>query len=96
MSWWEQLRERDLAPDWLIRAGIRQLLRQRESEAGEGDWVRRKDDTFAEWRAGAVAVHTRDANLQHYEVPTRFYELVLGPHRKYSCALYPTGNETLA
>lgn len=95
MSWWEQLLDRDLAPDWLIRAGIRQLLRQRENEAGAGDWVQRKDDTFAHWRAGAVAVNTRDANLQHYEVPTRFYELVLGPHRKYSCALYPAGNETL-
>ena len=96
MSWWEQLLERDLAPDWLIRAGIRQLLRQRESEAGAGDWRQRKEETFAHWRAGAVAVNTRDANLQHYEVPTRFYELVLGPHRKYSCALYSTGNETLA
>jgi cyclopropane-fatty-acyl-phospholipid synthase len=31
----------------------------------------------------------------HYDVSNRFYELVLGPSMTYTCALYPTGNETL-
>ncbi len=96
VSWWERLLDRDLAPDWLIRFGIRELLRRRERDEGAGDWERRKDAHLGEWRSGAVALHTQDANRQHYEVPSRFYELVLGPRRKYSSALYPTGRETLA
>ena len=31
----------------------------------------------------------------HYDVSNRFYELVLGPSMTYTCALYPTGQETL-
>jgi cyclopropane-fatty-acyl-phospholipid synthase len=31
----------------------------------------------------------------HYDVSNRFYELVLGPSMTYTCALYPTGTETL-
>jgi cyclopropane-fatty-acyl-phospholipid synthase len=31
----------------------------------------------------------------HYDVSNRFYEMVLGPSMTYTCALFPTGNETL-
>ncbi len=31
----------------------------------------------------------------HYDVSNRFFELVLGPSMAYTCALYPTGEETL-
>jgi cyclopropane-fatty-acyl-phospholipid synthase len=31
----------------------------------------------------------------HYDVSNRFYELVLGPSMTYTCALFPTGTETL-
>ena len=31
----------------------------------------------------------------HYDVSNRFYELVLGPSMTYTCALFPTGEETL-
>jgi cyclopropane-fatty-acyl-phospholipid synthase len=43
-----------------------------------------------------VAEHTDLANEQHYELPPAFFGLTLGPRRKYSCCLYPTGTETLA
>jgi len=43
-----------------------------------------------------IAEHTDAANAQHYELPSEFFRLVLGPHLKYSCCLYPTGEETLA
>lgn len=49
----------------------------------------------ADLRAGDVATHTAEANTQHYEVPTRFFELVLGPHLKYSSCLYPAGVDDL-
>ncbi|MEP7365985.1 MAG: cyclopropane-fatty-acyl-phospholipid synthase family protein [Acidobacteriota bacterium] len=96
MSAWERLLERDLFPDWLIRIGIRQLLRRRERDEAADNWEQRKAAYLNTWRSGAVAVHTQDANRQHYEVPPRFYELVLGPRRKYSSAFYPEGRESLA
>ena len=42
-----------------------------------------------------VAEHTDAANVQHYELPARFFELVLGPHRKYSSGLYERPDATL-
>jgi cyclopropane-fatty-acyl-phospholipid synthase len=43
-----------------------------------------------------VAIHTDEANKQHYEVPATFFALALGPQRKYSCCLYPHAATTLA
>jgi cyclopropane-fatty-acyl-phospholipid synthase len=86
------LLERDLLPDWLIRIGIRRLLAQRlRDEAGRYDPA-----AYAADLAGRpIAEDTRAANEQHYEVPTRFYQLCLGRRLKYSGCLYPTGTETL-
>jgi cyclopropane-fatty-acyl-phospholipid synthase len=45
--------------------------------------------------AHPVAEHTDAANAQHYEVPARFFQLILGPHLKYSCCLYGDGAVSL-
>jgi cyclopropane-fatty-acyl-phospholipid synthase len=45
--------------------------------------------------AHPIAIHTADANAQHYELPSEFFELVLGPHRKYSSCLYEDGAKSL-
>ncbi|KAG0625134.1 hypothetical protein M758_2G030300 [Ceratodon purpureus] len=42
-----------------------------------------------------IAVNTEDANAQHYEVPTEFYQLVLGKRLKYSSAYFPQKNSSL-
>ncbi len=42
-----------------------------------------------------VAIHTLEANRQHYEVPAEFFAQILGPQRKYSCCLYPHTKATL-
>jgi len=39
-------------------------------------------------RKSPIAVATRAANTQHYEVPAPFFELCLGKHLKYSSALW--------
>jgi len=89
----DALLEKNLLPDWLIRRGIRRLLarRLREEQA-------RYDRAayIADLKTRALAEQTAAANEQHYEVPTRFYQLCLGPRLKYSGCLYPTGRETLA
>ena len=81
-------------PDLLTRAGIRLLLLQRlREQAQEGpdqEWQAMM--TFVEeMRQSPIALHTQEANEQHYELPSRFFELVLGPHLKYSCCHFPEG-----
>jgi cyclopropane-fatty-acyl-phospholipid synthase len=43
-----------------------------------------------------IAVNTAEANAQHYEIPARFFEMILGPQRKYSCCFYGEEGDTLA
>lgn len=91
-AFYEQLLDRDLLPDWAIRQGIRHLLGQRLAEEQKRD----RAAWLEQIRTGPLATHTQDANAQHYEVPTEFFLKALGPRRKYSCAWYETGRETLA
>ena len=91
--------ERGLFPDWLIRLGIRRLLaaRLRDEYAGGPEAQAERLMRFvAQLHRSPVALHTDAANAQHYEVPAEFYGHVLGPHRKYSCALWNSGTEDLA
>ena len=91
--------DRDLLPDWLIRVGIRRLLAGRlreENAGGPADQAERLMRFIAEMRRSPVAIHTDAANAQHYEVPAAFYRRVLGPHMKYSCALWPEEPADLA
>ena len=91
MSLRDAILERDLLPDPIVRAGIRQILRQRLREERERDEARRsaKLERFvAELRSSPIALHADAANAQHYEVPASFFELVLGPRMKYSCGLW--------
>ena len=86
-------------PDPVLRFGIRQLLRQRLRDEHRGDVAAQRAhlmNLVEELRTAPIAIETAAANEQHYEVPTRFYQLCLGPRLKYSSCLYPTGRETLA
>lgn len=89
-----ELVENGHIPDLLTRAGIRLLLLQRlREQAQEGpdqEWQAMM--TFVEeMRQSPIALHTQEANEQHYELPPRFFELVLGSHLKYSCCHFPEG-----
>ena len=93
------LMERGLLPDAALRLGIRRLLSRRlqEASAGGAEGAHlRQQAFFAGLREGPVAVETRAANAQHYELPPEFFALVLGPRRKYSCCLYAPGAGDLA
>jgi cyclopropane-fatty-acyl-phospholipid synthase len=82
-------------PDALTRLGITTMVsRARRDLAGAPAGA---ESEFAQaMRAAPIARNAEDANRQHYELPPEFFELCLGPQRKYSCCLYPTGRETLA
>lgn len=81
--------EKGYMPDAITRIGIRRLLVQR---------LKKEEKKFAKDHAlqdfmdsmsnSPLAINTSDANDQHYEVPTGFYDYTLGVHKKYSCCLF--------
>lgn len=91
-----RLLESNLLPDFLIRLGIRRLLRQRLREIEHPSPADQVAAFARALRDQPIAVNTADSREQHYEVPTRFFQLCLGPRLKYSSGLYPQGSETLA
>jgi cyclopropane-fatty-acyl-phospholipid synthase len=90
-----QLLDRGWLPDAVIRAGIRSNLEARLRREGALPPDAREAFLQAR-RTGRIAVDTRAANAQHYEVPTAFYRQVLGPHLKYSSGWWGPETRTLA
>jgi cyclopropane-fatty-acyl-phospholipid synthase len=84
--------ERGLVPDRVIRQGIRRLCRRRLQQIGASGCESAAEDCNAFIRAmdeAPVALMPVRANEQHYEVPSAFFDQVLGPRRKYSCCYWP-------
>jgi cyclopropane-fatty-acyl-phospholipid synthase len=85
-------------PDPLLRAAIRRMLRQRRdaiTAGGAEARSRRKRELVRELADAPLAIDADAANEQHYEVPTELFELMLGPHLKYSSGYWPDGVATL-
>jgi len=94
----DTLLERRLVPDKVIRFGIRRLLRSRLREEQRENCELQQAHltaTIEQLKQSPIAVHTADANEQHYEVPTEFFRLVLGPHLKYSSGYWSGANDSL-
>ena len=93
----DALLERDLIPDALIRFGIRRLLAGRLREENKGSPQAQKAHLL-HWveamKKSPIAVETDAANREHYEVPTRFFQLSLGPRLKYSSGYWPQPGTT--
>jgi cyclopropane-fatty-acyl-phospholipid synthase len=93
-----ELAERGLIPDPVVRLGIRELCRRRlvkearRERNGQGELVQH---FLKELQRSPIAVETRAANEQHYEVPPAFFAKVLGRRLKYSCCHWPPGVRTL-
>ncbi len=86
---------KDLLPDAVIRFGIRQRLaatlkrhRAPDGESRHAALMRHIEGL----KVSPIAIATDEANEQHYEVPTRFYQLCLGKHLKYSSGYWPELN----
>jgi cyclopropane-fatty-acyl-phospholipid synthase len=90
--------ERGLISDRILRFAIRKLLSRRLQEvtATNCEQQQQQFEQFLEMaRSGPVADVPQTANEQHYEVPTEFFQLVLGKRLKYSCCRYPDAGTTL-
>lgn len=89
--------ERGYMPDLLTRIGIRKLIQERldESHANisrDPEYVKNYANLL---RQSPLAIMTSEANQQHYEVPTEFYDLALGAHKKYSSCYWDNSTATL-
>ncbi|CAJ1942408.1 unnamed protein product [Cylindrotheca closterium] len=87
-----------IVPDFLIRLGIRYrlqdtliTLRAKDAE----DEMEAKMKTIEALKTNpTIAIATDEANDQHYEVPAEFYDLCLGPRKKYSSGYWPSRKTT--
>ena len=94
INWTEQ----GLIPDSIIRTGIRRLLKQRLAEIHSDDAqaAAALTERFVDsMNTAPLALVPEKANEQHYEVPSAFFALALGQHRKYSSCFWPEGTTRL-
>lgn len=93
-----QLLDHGLLPTFITRIGVRRLLAQRLREE-YSTAVEPMHDRFRSLldrlRQSPIAAHTQQANEQHYELPTRFFQLCLGKRLKYSSGYYAPGVTSL-
>ena len=85
----------NLVPDFLIRQKIRKLNDERLSiERGKfsSEYV---EKFIQDLKSLPIAIETKSANDQHYEVPAEFFKLCLGEHLKYSCCYWLNTNDNL-
>ena len=86
-----------LVPDFLIRFGIRLKLRDHlnilRKDSVELE-LQQKLAIIKELTTMPIAIETNAANQQHYEVPAKFYDLCLGPQKKYSCGWWESYKTT--
>jgi len=93
-----ELVERNLIPDPLIRWSIRGMVRGQLARLTGKDTAAQQEQKRAlieTLRRSPIAIHTDDANAQHYELPTAFFQAVLGKRLKYSSCYWPDGVRSL-
>ncbi|HTI57636.1 cyclopropane-fatty-acyl-phospholipid synthase family protein [Mucilaginibacter sp.] len=92
--WYDKLIEQNKVPDFLLRRGIRGLLKQRLKDENKGGVEAQQAHLMSlieQLKASPIAVNTSEANQQHYEVPTQFYQYCLGKNLKYSSGYWNDG-----
>jgi cyclopropane-fatty-acyl-phospholipid synthase len=93
-----KLAEKGLLPDSLIRLGIKRLCSQRLLQAtslSDADMEKEHAAWIDVLKKSPIALVPEKANEQHYEVPPRLFELVLGKNLKYSSGFWPEGVSSL-
>ena len=90
--------EKGNIPDFLVKAGIRNLCSERLK------WAKRQGEDGIkehnlEWvdklKNSPIALVPEKANEQHYEVPPEFFLKTLGKNLKYSCGYWENGAKNL-
>lgn len=90
--------EAGVIPDPAIRFGIRQLSKKRLTEVDSNSIEKDEENRqkyVEELRKMPLAIHTKDANEQHYELPSKFFLHALGKNLKYSSCFWDEKTQTL-
>ena len=93
-----KLAEKGLLPDSFIRFGIKRLCSERLAKAtsfSDDDMEKEHAAWIEVLKKSPIALVPEKANEQHYEVPPRLFELVLGNKLKYSSGFWPEGISSL-
>jgi len=97
-SWHFRLVETGLVPDWVTQAAVRVWLKRSNAAKYRVPVEQRRQAKrllIRHLRESPIAIRPMEPNRQHYEVPTTFFQLVLGRRLKYSCCYWPSGVQTL-
>ena len=79
-------------PDLLLVMAVRVTLKRKTRNQVVRDVEARrayKTDFVKRLKQQKIAIHTDDANVQHYELSPEFFKAVLGKMLKYSCGYWP-------
>lgn len=93
-----RLAESGIVPDFLIRLNIKKLCAVRHAEYENLSLEARTlyiEKYVQSLKQSPIAIQTKEANEQHYELPTDFFKLCLGKHLKYSSGYYEYSQSTL-
>ena len=93
--WFNFLISRGLIPDSLLRRGVRGQGKQRLGMMKNSDLKKDYELFLKEASSGEIAVHTDDANNQHYEVDSEFFQYCLGKNLKYSSCYWNDDTSSL-
>ena len=93
--WFNFLISRGLIPDSLLRRGVRGQGKQRLDMMKNSDLKKDYELFLKEASYGEIAVHTDDANNQHYEVDSEFFQYCLGKNLKYSSCYWNDDTSSL-
>ena len=93
--WFNFFISRGLIPDSLLRRGVRNQGRQRLQMMKNTDLKQEYLTFLKQASSGKIAVHTDDANNQHYEVDSEFFQYCLGKNLKYSSCYWNDDTSSL-
>ena len=87
--WYEKLIDYGLIPEVILRMIIRLQINNRISLSDTNTNI---VELFSK---GEISTHSNDANMQHYEIPVDFFNMILGAMMKYSSGLILKPNDNL-
>ena len=93
--WFNFFISRGLVPDYLLRRGVRNQGKQRLQMMKDTNLKQEYLTFLKEASSGEIAVHTDDANNQHYEVDFEFFQYCLGKNLKYSSCYWNDDTSSL-
>ena len=96
--WYMKILYTNLVPDWILRSVLRATTGgtiRRLERLPQANQEERRRALLEKFDQSPIAIVPHLPNVQHYEVPPAFFELVLGKRLKYSCCWWEDSQTTL-